>query len=125
MRNGFARADYLTLHCPLTDETRGIVNEQTLSLMKPTAILINTARGGCVEEQALVAALNGGKIAGAGIDVLDTEPMTDGHPYLSAKNIFITPHVAWGSYEARVRLITLVSDNVRAFMQGKPINKVN
>ena len=121
----FARADYLTLHCPLTDETRGIVNEQTLSLMKPTAVLINTARGGCVEEQALVAALNGGKIAGAGIDVLDTEPMTDGHPYLSAKNIFITPHVAWGSYEARVRLITLVSENVRAFMQGKPINKVN
>ena len=121
----FARADYLTLHCPLTDETRGIVNERTLALMKPTAVLINTARGGCVEEQALVAALNGGKIAGAGIDVLDTEPMTDGHPYLKAKNIFITPHVAWGSYEARVRLITLVAENVRAFMHGKPINKVN
>ena len=121
----FARSDYLTLHCPLTDETRGIVNEKTLSLMKPTAFLINTARGGCVEEQALVRALNDGRIAGAGIDVLDSEPMTDGHPYLGAKNIFITPHVAWGSYEARVRLITLVADNVRAFMQGKPINKVN
>ena len=121
----FARADYLTLHCPLTDETRGVVNERTLSLMKPTAILINTARGGCVEENALVHALNSGKIAGAGIDVLDSEPMTDGHPYLSAKNIFITPHVAWGSYEARVRLISLVAENVRAFMRGKPINKVN
>ena len=121
----FARSDYLTLHCPLTDETRGIVNEQTLSLMKPTAVLINTARGGCVEEQALIAALNGGKIAGAGIDVLDAEPMTDDHPYLKAKNIFITPHVAWGSYEARVRLITLVADNVRAFMRGETINKVN
>ena len=121
----FARADYLTLHCPLTEETRGVVNERTLSLMKPTAILINTARGGCVEEKALCAALNGGKIAGAGIDVLDAEPMTDGHPYLSAKNIFITPHVAWGSYEARVRLITLVSENVRAFQRGETINKVN
>lgn len=121
----FARSDYLTLHCPLTDETRGVVNEKTLSLMKPTAFLINTARGGCVEEQALVRALNSGKIAGAGIDVLDSEPMTDGHPYLGAKNIFITPHVAWGSYEARVRLITLVADNVRAFMRGETINKVN
>ncbi|MBR6050403.1 MAG: D-2-hydroxyacid dehydrogenase [Clostridia bacterium] len=121
----FARADYLTLHCPLTDETRSVVNERTLSLMKPTAFLINTARGGCVEEQALVRALNGGKIAGAGIDVLDAEPMTDGHPYLNAKNIFITPHVAWGSYEARVRLISLVAENVKAFMRGEPINKVN
>lgn len=121
----FARADYLTLHCPLTDETRGVVNGRTLSLMKPTAILINTARGGCVEENALANALDSGKIAGAGIDVLDAEPMTDGHPYLSAKNIFITPHVAWGSYEARVRLITLVSENVRAFQRGETINKVN
>lgn len=121
----FARSDYLTLHCPLTDETRGVVNADTLALMKKSAVLINTARGGCVDEDALVDALNGGMIAGAGIDVLDTEPMTAGHPYLSAKNIFITPHVAWGSYEARVRLIGLVCDNVRAFAQGKPINKVN
>lgn len=121
----FARSDYLTLHCPLTDETRGIVNAQTLSLMKPSAYLINTARGGCVEEAALCDALNRGIIAGAGIDVLDVEPMTDNHPYLKAKNIFITPHVAWGSYEARVRLIHLVSENVRAFEKGKPINKVN
>ena len=121
----FARSDYLTLHCPLTDETRHVVNSRTLSLMKPTAVLINTARGGCVDEAALASALNGGMIAGAGIDVLDVEPMTDGHPYLTAKNIFITPHVAWGSYEARVRLIRLVCDNVRAFAEGKPINKVN
>ena len=121
----FARSDYLTLHCPLTNETRGIVNSRTLSLMKPTAVLINTARGGCVEEEALVHALDSGIIAGAGIDVLDTEPMTKDHPYLKAKNIFITPHVAWGSYEARVRLIRLVCDNVRAFERGEPINKVN
>ncbi|MBR0236345.1 MAG: D-2-hydroxyacid dehydrogenase [Clostridia bacterium] len=121
----FARSDYLTLHCPLTDETRGVVNADTLALMKKSAVLINTARGGCVDERALVDALNGGMIAGAGIDVLDTEPMTAGHPYLSAKNIFITPHVAWGSYEARVRLIGLVCDNVRAFTQGKPINVVS
>jgi len=121
----FARSDYLTLHCPLTDETHGVVNSRTLSLMKPTAVLINTARGGCVDEDALADALNGGSIAGAGIDVLDVEPMRQNHPYLSAKNIFITPHVAWGSYEARTRLIGIVCENIRAFTQGKPINKVN
>ena len=121
----FARSDYLTLHCPLTDETRGLVNARTLSLMKPTAVLINTARGGCVEEDALANALNGGTIAGAGVDVLDVEPMRKNHPYLTAKNIFMTPHVAWGSFEARTRLITLVCENVRAFLRGEPINKVN
>ena len=121
----FARSDYLTLHCPLTDETRRVVNKDTLSLMKPTAVLINTARGGCVDEDALTDALNGGVIAGAGVDVLDVEPMRQGHPYLKAKNIYLTPHVAWGSLEARTRLITLVCENVRAFLRGEPINKVN
>lgn len=121
----FARSDYLSLHCPLTEKTRHLVNERTLSLMKPTAYLINTARGGVVEESALVHALNSGKIAGAGIDVLDQEPMRPGHPYLHAKNCYITPHVAWGTVDARRRLIDLVAENLRAFEAGTPINQVN
>lgn len=121
----FARADYLSLHCPLTDQTRHLVNAQTLSLMKPTAYIINTARGGVIEEEALCDALNSGRLAGAGIDVLDIEPMRPGHPYLTAKNCYITPHVAWGTLDARSRLITMVADNLKAFENGKPINKVN
>ena len=120
----FARADYLTLHCPLTDETRGLVNSRTLSLMKPSAVIINTARGGVVEEAALTAALKNGTIRGAGIDVLDTEPMYKNHPYLTAPNCYGTPHVAWAAYEARVRLIDIVADNIRAFASGNPINSV-
>lgn len=121
----FSRADYLSLHCPLTDETRHLVNAQTLSLMKPTAYIINTARGGVIEEDALCDALNSGRLAGAGIDVLDTEPMRPGHPYLTVKNCYITPHVAWGTLDARSRLITMVAENLKAFEDGKPINKVN
>ena len=121
----FARSDYLSLHCPLTEQTRHLVNAQTLSLMKPTAYIINTARGGVIEEEALVDALNSGRLAGAGIDVLDREPMRPGHPYLTAKNCYITPHVAWGTIDARTRLIDMVADNLRAFEAGKPINRVN
>ena len=90
----FARADYLTLHCPLTDETRGLVNSRTLSLMKPSAVIINTARGGVVDEAALTADLKNGTIRGAGIDVLDIEPMYKNHPYLTALNCYVTQHVA-------------------------------
>lgn len=121
----FARSDYLTFHCPLTEETKGIANARTLALMKPSSVLINTARGGVVEEEALAAALNEGRLRGAGIDVLDMEPMRPGHPYLTAKNCYITPHVAWAAYEARVRLIDRVAENLRAFMKGAPIHKVN
>ena len=121
----FARADYLTLHCPLTDETRGLVNSRTLSLMKPSAVIINTARGGVVEEAALTAALKNGTIRGAGIDVLDTEPMYKNHPYLTAPNCYVTPHVAWAAYEARARLIDIVAENIRAFTSGNPINSVS
>lgn len=120
----FERSDYLSLHCPLTSETKGLVNAHTLSLMKPCAVLINTSRGGVVEEEALTAALNGGKIRGAGLDVLDTEPMRKNHPYLTAKNCYITPHVAWAAYEARVRLIDIVAENIRAFEAGSPVNVV-
>ncbi len=120
----FERSDYLSLHCPLTNETKGLVNVHTLSLMKPCAVLINTSRGGVVEEEALTAALNGGKIRGAGLDVLDIEPMRKNHPYLTAKNCYITPHVAWAAYEARVRLIDIVAENIRAFEAGSPVNAV-
>ena len=121
----FARSDYLSLHCPLTDDTKHFVNAETLAKMKPTAVIINTARGGVIEEQALTEALNRGQIRGAGIDVLDIEPMRPHHPYLTAKNCYITPHVAWGSIEARTRLIDLVAENLRAFEKGEPINVVN
>ena len=121
----FARADYLSLHCPLTDETRHLVNASTLALMKPTAYIINTARGGVIEEEALCDALNSGRLAGAGIDVLDTEPMRPAHPYLTAKNCYITSHVAWGTLDARSRLIGMVAENLKAFEDGRPINKVN
>ncbi len=120
-----ASADFLTLHCPLNDGTRGLMNRETLALMKPTAYLINTARGGVVEEEALCEALKFGTIAGAAIDVLDEEPMPDGHPYLSAPNMIITPHVAWAAVESRTRLIGRVADNIKAFQEGNPINVVN
>ena len=93
--------------------------------MKPTAYLINTARGGVVEEDALCEALKGGTIAGAAIDVLDEEPMRDGHPYLEVPNMIITPHVAWAAVESRTRLINRVADNLSAFIAGNPINVVN
>ena len=120
----FRRSDYLSLHCPLTEQTRGLVNRETLAMMKPTAVLINTSRGGVVAEEPLSDALNSGALRGAGIDVLDTEPMTKGHPYLDAKNICITPHVAWGSLEARSRLIGMVAENLRVFTEGGVLNRV-
>ena len=121
----FRESDYLTFHCPLTEETTHLVNKETLALMKPSAVIINTARGGVIEEEALTEALNSGKIRGAGIDVLDVEPMRHGHPYLTAKNCYITPHVAWASIEARTRLIGIVADNLEAFAKGAVINCVN
>mgnify|MGYP004665309663 CR=1 FL=1 len=121
----FSRSDFLTLHAPLTKETEKIVNTETLSLMKKSAYLINTARGGCVDEKALADALNGGKIAGAGIDVLTVEPMCGNNPLLTAKNCLVTPHIAWAPKETRKRLIALVAKNLRAFKNGKPINVVN
>jgi glycerate dehydrogenase len=121
----FAESDYLSLHCPLTDETRHLICRETLSKMKPTAVIINTARGGVIEEEALCEALNTGKLAGAGIDVLDAEPMRRNHPYLRAKNCYITPHVAWACAEARERLVHLVAENLKGFRDGTIINCVN
>jgi len=121
----FRRSDVISLHCPLTDQTEKIVNEQRLSLMKKTAFLINTSRGPLVDEQALAEALNNGRIAGAGLDVLYSEPPEKGNPLLKAKNCFITPHIAWATRSARERLLKVVVDNVAAFLSGKPRNVVN
>lgn len=121
----FSRADYLTIHCPLTPQTRELVNKDTLALMKPAAALINTARGGVVNEKDLADALNAGKIAAAGLDVLTVEPMKADNPLLTAKNCVITPHTAWASREARQRLIELVAGNLAAFLSGKPVNVVS
>lgn len=121
-----ATVDVLTLHCPLTEQTRNLINAKTLALMKPTSFLINCARGGIVNETALEDALHKEKIAGAAIDVLSVEPPRDTSPLLEAKlpNLIITPHIAWASKEARQRIIDQTVENIRAFKLGKPIRTV-
>ncbi|MGN0637645.1 MAG: D-2-hydroxyacid dehydrogenase [Huintestinicola sp.] len=121
----FECADFISLHCPLTDETRGLVNMDRLRLCKPTAYIINTSRGPVVNETDLATALNGGIIAGAGLDVVETEPMKADNPLLGAKNCIITPHVAWAPVQTRERLIAAAVDNLRSFIDGAPKNKVN
>ena len=120
----FRESDVLTLHCPLTPETRQVVNAERLKTMKPTAYLINTARGVLIDEAALAEALNRGQIAGAGLDVLSAEPPLPGNPLLTAKNCLLTPHVAWASREARQRLMGQVVANVEAFLAGTPVHDV-
>ena len=120
----FKRSDFLTLHCPLNESTSGIINKDTLKLMKSTAFLVNTSRGGVIVEKDLVEALENGTISGAAVDVLDVEPMYENHPYLKASNMIITPHIAWATIEARTRLIDLVSSNLKAFISGEPQNVV-
>ena len=119
------RSDYITLHCPLTPETTGLINEDALKLCKPSAVLVNTSRGPVVNEKALADALENGIIAGAGLDVLESEPMSAECPLFRARNCVITPHVAWAPLETRVRLMKTVAENLAAFKNGTPINKVN
>lgn len=119
------RADVLTFHCPLTEQTRGIVNKELLSVMKPTATLINTSRGPVVNEADLAEALNSGTIAAAYLDVLEKEPMSPDTPLKNAKNCVITPHTAWAALETRKRLVDIVCGNIRAWLSGAPENKVN
>lgn len=119
------RADVLTFHCPLTEKTAGIVNDELLSHMKSSAILINTSRGGVVNEASLAEALNSGKIAAAYLDVLAVEPMSPETPLKSAKNCIITPHTSWAALETRQRLMSIVAENLKAWLIGKPQNKVN
>jgi glycerate dehydrogenase len=121
----FRTSDVVSLHCPLTPQTQNFVNAERLGWMKPSAILLNTSRGPLVDETALAEALNSGRLAGAGLDVLSTEPPPADNPLLQAKNCIITPHNAWGTRAARARLMRVAVDNVRAFLAGKPQNVVN
>ncbi len=121
----FSSCDIVSLHCPLTEETAKMVNGRTLGMMKPTAYLINAARGGLVDEEVLAAALNEGRIAGAGVDTISEEPMREGNPLLHAKNIIITPHVAWTPHETRARLVQIALGNLKAFLAGAPRNVVS
>lgn len=120
-----SEADIVSLHCPLTGDNEKMINSETLAMMKPTAVLINTARGGLVDEQALADALNSGKIAAACLDVLANEPMREDCPLRYAKNCTITPHVAWAPKETRIRLLKEVAENLESWLRGEPKNKVN
>lgn len=121
-----ASADVVSLHCPLTPSTRHIINAASIAKMKPSAILINTGRGPLVDEQAVADALNGGRLAAFGADVLSQEPPRGDNPLLSARNCFLTPHIAWATLEARTRLMSTATENVRQFIAGEPVaNRVN
>ncbi len=121
----FSRSDVVSLHCPLTDETKELVNAGRLASMKASAFLINTARGPLVDEAALAAALNAGRIAGAGLDVLSQEPPAVENPLLTARNCIVTPHIAWATRAARARLMDATVENVRAFLAGAAQNVVS
>lgn len=121
----FSQADILSLHCPLTAETAGLVNRERLQLVKPDAFLLNTSRGGLVVEHDLADALNDGRLAGAAVDVVSEEPICPDNPVLSARNCLITPHIAWATRAARRRLLTATVANVANFLAGRPTNVVN
>ena len=120
----FAQSDVVSLHCPLTPDTKEMVNAARLQSMKPSAILINTGRGPLVNEQDLADALNEGRIAAAGLDVLSVEPSVTGNPLLGARNCFITPHIAWATKEARIRLMDIAVNNLKSYQEGIIINNV-
>jgi glycerate dehydrogenase len=118
-------ADVISLHCPLTPETSGLINRERLRLVKPSALLVNTARGPLIVEEDLAEALNAGRLAGAAVDVVAIEPIRPENPLLKARNCLITPHIAWATEEARARLMEATVANVKAFLAGKPVNVVN
>ncbi|MBQ2411172.1 MAG: D-2-hydroxyacid dehydrogenase, partial [Selenomonadaceae bacterium] len=120
----YQRADIISLHCPLTAETEKMINADTIARMKDGVILINTSRGQLVDEVALRAALDRGKVRAAGLDVVSAEPILPDNPLLGAKNCILTPHMAWSATEARQRLMDVCVENVKAYMAGQPINVV-
>lgn len=120
----FRESDVVSLHCPLTPATEKMVNAERLSVMKPTALLINTGRGPLVDEEALASALRDGRIAGAAADVMCAEPPANDNPLLSAPNFYVTPHIAWATAEARGRLMAIAASNLEAFLAGSPVNNV-
>ena len=121
----FRESDFVSLHCPQTADTANLINRETIAKMKDGAMLINTARGGLVDETALVEALESGKLRGAAVDVVSQEPMSAGNPLLSTRKCIITPHIAWAPMESRQRLLDCVVENIRAFLDGNPQNVVN
>lgn len=125
MEELLSESDIVTLHCPLTANTEHMINSSTLSLMKPSAILINTGRGPLVDEQAVADALNEGRLGAFGADVLSAEPPAPDNPLLSACNAYITPHIAWATREARERLMRIATENIKAFIDNKPVNIVS
>lgn len=120
-----SQSDIVTCHCPLTPETEGLINKENISKMKKSAILINTSRGPVVDEQALADALNNDELQAAGLDVLKVEPASRNNPLLTAKNCYITPHIAWAAKETRARLLKILEDNIVAYLNGNPQNVVN
>ena len=120
----FEKADIISLHCPLTESTTGIINKNNITKMKDGVLIINTSRGGLIIEEDLKEALNSGKIANAAVDVISNEPMLENNALLNAKNCIITPHIAWAPKEARNRLMQTAVKNLEAFVNGNPINVV-
>jgi len=123
--DAFRRADIITFHCPLNEGTKGFISRERIALMKKNSLVINTSRGPVADEQALADALREGRIAGAGLDVLEYEPMRPDCPLAGAPNCVITPHVAWAPLETRMRLIDIVNSNIKAYLNGRPENVVN
>ena len=118
-------SDVISLHCPLTDSTRNLIDANAIAHMKPTAIVINTGRGPLVNEHDLAEALNSGRIKAAGVDVLSQEPPRPDNPLIAARHCYITPHIAWATFEARERLMQIATDNIRQYIEGNIINQVN
>ena len=125
LENVLLQSDFVSLHCPLTDATRHMINAGTLKLMKPSAFLINTARGALIDEKALIEALKENRIAGAGLDVQEQEPPAEDNPLYTMDNVILTPHMGWKGLETRQRLVSILADNIRNFEAGTPVNAVN
>jgi glycerate dehydrogenase len=121
----YSRSDVISLHCPLSSSTEGIINRESIAKMKNGVIIINNSRGALVVEQDLADALESGKVYAAGVDVVSVEPIRAGNPLLKAKNCIITPHISWAPVESRRRLMNIAVENLKAFIEGKPVNVVN
>ena len=119
------KSDVISLHCPLNDETKWLINKKSIAMMKDGVMIINTSRGPVINEADLAEALNSGKVSGAGVDVVSVEPVTEDNPLLKARNCIITPHIAWAPREARSRLLEIAVSNIRSFLEAEPVNVVN
>lgn len=124
MEEVLKNSDFVSLHCPLNENTRHIINQETIAMMKPSSFIINTARGALIDEQALIDAINKGVIAGAGLDVQEVEPLSEDSPLYTMDNVIITPHIGWRGLETRQRLVSMIAENIKAFSEGNPINKI-